>query len=530
MMPKPVVGCLTVAALLGAMFGCDPPLPPPHPRVQPTATVSSVPSASFAVPSPVPESGATRYFGVGNANWQTLTNGLAVGTLTNSVLPVVHLRFVVMSGSGSDGDLPGLSAMTARLLKEGGAAGLSAQKLTEQIELLGSSLSVSTFPDRTVFSMTVSRDLLGDALKWMGAVIQTPSLAAAEHSALKKRMVTEAQSRARENPSWMGSMALYQKLFQDPQSPYFHFDATTIELEKVTLGDCKRFYNKAYVSKNMFLLLAGDVSPNDALSLAQTHLNQLQTAEPPTAVSAVNPSINGLSITVVDRPKSTQSHVYVGMFGPERLTEDWPAWLVLNHILGGPSGRLYSAVREKAALAYSVSTQVTEFTNGPQTAPKSNSKAIGVTFAATEPTKTALTVQTILQEIDKLHALPPTETELSNSIRFLTANIAVRFETVGALADEWVKNYRAGRVNETPDRQRADIQSVTAARAVYVTNVFVRSSRAAVVVVGDGDTLAPLLSELGTVLVVDPQASFAVKRTVPSKVKPALTNPSEPQK
>lgn len=513
---------LLTALLALAVNGCDGPLPPHHPKPLPTTPIlPSSASAPTAVPVVVPDSAPFRDIALVKPTWQTLNNAFTVGTLSQPGLPLVHLRWTILSGISHDDDRPGVSMMTARLMKEGGAGGLSGQKLAEQVELLGSSLDVSVTHDRTVFSMTVTRELLGDAIRSMATVIQSPNLAAADQTSLKKRMVTEAQNLARENAPWVGSVMLHKKLFVSPQNPYYYFDTPADELQKLTVGDCKTFYQKQYVAKNMFLVAAGDVSHDEVVTLLNAELKTIRVAEPqkPLKTAGIAPAIQ--SFTVIDRPKSTQSNVYIGALGPPRSSVEWPAWITANHLLGGTSGRLYSTVREKAALTYSVGSQVAEFAQGP---------SIAVVHAATEPVKTALTVRAILQEFDKLQTEPPTAANVSNSVRFLSDNTAIRLETVAALAGELTKNHVLGLPDDTPNLLRRSLQNVTHDQVVKVAALYFRPAVAQVVVVGDASLVAPLLSSLGTVLVVDPQASFAIKETLQAAPEPSASPSSEPQK
>ena len=56
----------------------------------------------------------------------------------------------------------------------------------------------------------------------------------------------------------------------------------------------------------------------------------------------------------VDRPDKEQSHVILGYLGPTLDSEDRDPLEVLNAVLTGQGGRLFTELRDRQSLAYSV--------------------------------------------------------------------------------------------------------------------------------------------------------------------------------
>ncbi len=510
---------IVLAAPFVLAAGCtpppEPPKPPPAPKhVEPPPVVTAAP----VVPEreAPPESGAARELTLPAPSWATLANGLQVATIAESALPIVQIRVVALAGSASDGDKPGLAALTGQLLKDGGAGSMSSRELIEHIEALGGTLDVTTSFDRTTLSIAVTKDQLDAALALLGDVALKPRMKEAELTKLRKRAVDDAADKARTDGGWAASMMLYKGLFgaAAPPSPYATFDATAAELGKITLADCRAFQKKLFVPKNMFVVVAGDVTVDEVNAATEKAFGTVSGGEAPARTAAPVTAPDHLTITLVDRPKSTQSDVFVGVLGPERTSAAWPAFSVDNQVLGGGvASRLFLEVREKSSLAYRTSSGITELAHAP---------ALLVAYAGTRSNKTGLAVKAVLDQIDRLGTTEPSEAEMATATRFLADVTALRLETVGALASELAKNHTLGLPDDTPAQFRKQVRAVTAADAAKMAASHVRATNAVLVVAGDAKIIGPMLSHFGEVKVVDPTKGFAPKETIAKNVDAPL--------
>ncbi len=513
---------LAATSLLAA--GCtpppEPPKPPPAPKhVEPPPVVTAAP----VVPEreAPPESGAARELTLPAPSWATLANGLQVATITAPALPIVQIRVVAFAGKAADGDKPGLADLTGQLLTAGGAGGMSSRELLARIESLGTTLDIATAFDRTTLSMAVTKDQFADALDLLSAVANKPGMKESELTKLRKRAVDEASDKARTDGGWAASMMLYKGLFgaATPPSPYATFDATATDLAKLTLADCRAFHKKLFVPKNMFVVIAGDVTADEVSVAVQKGFGAVTGGEAPARAAAPVTAPDHLTITLVDRPKSTQSDVFAGVLGPERAAAAWPAFAVANQVLGGGvSGRLFLEVREKSSLAYRTNSAITELSHAP---------SLLVAYAGTQSNKTGLAVKAVLDQLDRLGTTEPTQDELTTATRFLSDAAAIRLETVGALANELAKNHTLGLPDDTPAVLRRQVRAVTAAEAAKAAAAHVHAAKAVLVVAGDAKIVGPMLSHFGEVKVVDPTKGFAPRETIARNPEAALELPEE---
>lgn len=515
---------IAMHAIAGATLlavGCTPPPAPPKPPAPTPKPVETAPVATAAPTAPdldsPPESGPARALTLPAPAWQTLANGLPVATIASNALPIVQIRVVVLAGSADDGDKPGLASVTGDLLKEGGAGDMSSKELLARVESLGSTLDISTSFDRTTLSIGVTKDQFAEALELLATVALKPRMKESELTKLRKRVVDDANDRARTDGMWSASMMLYRSLLAG--SPYASYDATATELGKLSAADCRSFHKRLFVPKNMFVVVAGDVTQDEVHAAVDKDFGSATGGEAPTRTTAALLAPDHLAITLVDRPKSTQSDVYAGVLGPYRTAADWPSFTAANQVLGGGvAGRLFLEVREKSSLAYRTNSWITELAHGP---------SLLIAYAGTQSNKTGLAVKAVLDQVERLGTTEPTAQETATATRFLSDVTAIRLETVGALATELVRTRTLGLPDDYATSYSKQIREVTAQSLAKTAAGHARSANAVLVVAGDAKIIGPMLSHFGEVKVVDPMKGFASKETIAKNADAALEIPEE---
>lgn len=438
----------------------------------------------------------------------TLDNGLGLRVVEQRIHPIVELRLVIRSGTATDGEKPGLALVAGELLKAGGAGGLSAQKLVERAEALGASLSIITDRDATRIALGVTSGDVDAALQILADVALRPAFNAVEFEKLRSREIERVRSAARGSAAWVAAMVLYRELYEQPTAvhPYSRYDATPADLAKLQLADCRAWHRAHFVPSNASLVVVGDVSAASIEKAAATWLGKWK-GEPAPRPSFSQPfPPKERQVYLVDRPGSAQSQIAVGLLGAERQSNEWPALAAANQILGGGvAGRLFLDVREKRSLAYSTGSSLADVAVGPTPI---------VLSAGTQTPKTAEAVTALLENLDAIAARPPSQAELESATRFLSDSFLFRLETLGSVADLTSQLYVLGLPNDYYDTYRSAVRGlqlsqVSAAAARYYAH------KPVIVVAGDAASLGPSLAKFGPVAVVDPEQSFALKKSYP---------------
>lgn len=428
----------------------------------------------------------------------------------------MQVRVVVPGGKSADGERPGLASLTGDLLEAGGAGPFSSKDLVTRIESLGANLAIDTTLDRTELWLSVTRDHLADALGLLGTIVREPRFDAAEFGKLKKRETERTADSARTSGAWSASMVLYRDLFDLPSDhhPYASYDATPTEIGRITAADCRALHKRLYVPKNAFVVVTGDTTPEAAKAVAEKAFGAWRGGEAP-VISFTDPNPpSGLKITLVDRPKSSQSDVYAAVLGPERADKSWAAISVANQILGGGvSSRLFLDVREKQSLAYRTRSSLTEVAHGPSPL---------IAYAGTQTAKTGLALKGLLDNLEAIGHTAASPEEVETATRYLADVFAIRMETLGAVGGELAHLRVMGLPDDYDDGYRKELRNITAPLALKAASEAIRPGHAIIVVAGDAKVIGPMLSHFGEVKVVDPTRDFERIRTIPMNAEAPL--------
>jgi zinc protease len=207
--------------------------------------------------------------------------------------------------------------------------------------------------------------------------------------------------------------------------PYAHpASGTQKSIAGLTRSDLKRFHKQYYVASNALVVIVGDVSRDQAESIANGLLAGLQQGKKPVPIPNVVEQQTGETIRKIF--PSQQTHVLAGMPVVARHDPDYFTLYVGNHILGGGTlvSRISQEVREKRGLAYSAyshfspSKRKGPFTMGLQTKNDQADEALTV-------------LNTTLQEFRQNG---PTEEELESAKKNITGGFVLRIDSNSNLA------------------------------------------------------------------------------------------------
>lgn len=509
-MSRSFLSSLTSLCALAICLSCQKPAPPVSPSTDAGASHPSAPpppEPPALLEPPAPGVAPAAPFPV--IAHQELPNGLDLRVVERHVHAIAQLTLVVRSGTATDGEKPGLAAVTGDLLKDGGAGGLSPKKLVERAEALGTSIEVRTDRDSTRISLGVTSEDFEAALEILGMVALSPTLLDSEFSKLKARETDRLKSAARGSASWAAAMLLYRELYDLPTAvhPYSRYDAEPGDIAKLTLADCRAWHKAHFVPSNASLVVVGDVLPDRVQRAAAKVFGGWKgdAAPAPSFTRPLAPSSR--QVYLADRPGSAQSQVFVGLLGVERKSPEWAALAAANQVLGGGvSGRLFLDVREKRSLAYGTGSSISEVAVGP---------AALVLNAATQTPKATEAVRALLEHLEKIGSSPPAQAELDSATRFLADSFVFRLETVGSVADLTASLWVNGLSDDYYDEYRKDLRELGAG-AVSAAASHYRATPV-IAVAGDAAVLGPELAEFGPVVVLDPEHGFSLKRSYPKK-------------
>ena len=300
-------------------------------------------------------------------------------------LPMVVLSMVLKTGAAVDPqDKQGMANLTAALLTRG-TKSYSAQALAEELDFLGTSLSVDAGNDATTISLTTLTKNLDRSFALLAEVVLFPSFSQDEFERIRKEIEGRLHSNE-EDPGWVAGKAFREHLY--PQHPYGRLISGQAEtLARITPDDIRQFHATYYRPNNAIIAVAGEITQDQVGSLLTSHFAAWKAADLPDFSWPDLPEREARQVNL--NKEVTQANIMIGHSGIARSHPDYYAVLIMNHILGGGGfgSRLMDRIREEQGYAYSVGSYFSArkhpgpFTVALQTKNESAQQAIAETLA-----------------------------------------------------------------------------------------------------------------------------------------------------
>ena len=285
--------------------------------------------------------------------WQT-SAGAEVYFVENHDLPIVDLSVNFAAGSARDSaEKSGLAGIT-RYLMALGAAGMSDEVIANKMADIGAVLGGDFDVDRAAFKLRTlsSPREQSQALEIFTKVLQKPDFPEAVLSREKARIISGLQESATQ-PESMSSKAFMTAMYG--KHPYALDDSGEVEtVSNIKRDDLLDFYNKHYGAKGAVIAVIGDLTRDQANTIAENISNGMPKTADVGPIAKVEYPTAPVELRIAH--PASQSHILLGYPGIKRGDPDLFPLYVGNYILGGGGfvSRLTEEVREKRGLVYSV--------------------------------------------------------------------------------------------------------------------------------------------------------------------------------
>ena len=351
-----------------------------------------------------------------------LDNGLTVIVHEDHNCPIVAVN--VWYHVGSKNEVPGRTGFAhlfEHLMFEGSAH--HDKGYFHPLQEAGALLNGSTNADRTNYWEVVPKSAFELAL-WMESDRMAhllPALTPAKFDNQREVVLNERRQNYENRPYGLATMATVAALFP-PDHPYHWLTIGSAEdLRASTLDEARAFFETYYHPGNASLAIAGDITPDDAVDLAQAYFGDVPTGPrvgPMRRDAELAGPVRLLHEDRVELPRLYLAWHSPAMFAPGDAELDLIADLLSN----GKNSRLYHSLVYTRRMA----TEVAAFQNSRELASFFQvivTAAPGHTLAEIE--------QVVTEEIAALAADGPTESELERSLAQAEAQFVYRLQTVG---------------------------------------------------------------------------------------------------
>ncbi|MBX3282110.1 MAG: insulinase family protein [Acidobacteria bacterium] len=426
-----------------------------------------------------PEPLASVPFDISRPYETTLSNGLRVVIFENERLPLVSYRLAFFAGDIDESDDGrGLMSAMALLLTEG-TENYSSQQLAEKIERLGASLSAHSSFDFTTISASSLSFYTSAIFEMLSEIILKPTFPESEIDLYKRNLIENLKFQ-RSQPPFLASEQAARLIYG--KHPYAHVSLKPADVERIDREKLQRTHRQVLIPNNAVMLIVGDVRRDEVIEELEQHLDGWQPGTAPVRSFPEVPKRDGRSITVVDRPGSTQSNIVIANSGLDRSSPDYFPALVMNQVLGaGASSRVFMNLREEKGYTYGAYTRM-------------DARSLAGDVEATAEVRNDVTGESIAEffkEFDRIRAEKVEAEELADAKNFLTGVFPIRAETQEGLTTLLLSRELYGLPEDYLQSYRDNVSAVTADQVQDAAQKYIRPDEMAIVVVGDAASVIP---------------------------------------
>lgn len=428
-------------------------------------------------------------FTLPNITETTLENGLQVIVVEQPGMPIISLDLVLPGGgSATDPELAGLAGMTGALMSRG-TTNRTAQELAGTIEQVGGSLGSDGGADSLiagVFALIEDTEL---AFELLGDMILNANFPESEVEREREASISALEANLAE-PSYVADRTFSSILYDGhPYGSLVTFDSLTA----ITRDDIVAFYESQKHPDGAFLIVAGDITADEAIEYATATFGDWQGESAPPAYPELADT-GETHIYLVDRPGSTQADFIIGNIGAEGDSPDFFPIRVMNEVFGGTfASRLSQNIREDKGYTYGIYSSF-DF--------PADAGSFSVS-AAVRNDVIDLAIQEVLNEIERIQTEPFTEQELADSKSGIVGRFALGLETyqdfVDAISSYLLRGVSLERLTTYPQ----DMDAVTADDVLAVANTYIQPENLVIVVVGDASEIQEKLEAIAPVTLVE---------------------------
>lgn len=406
-----------------------------------------------------------------------LPNGILVLSRANFHSPSVFISGLLPAGALFDSDNQlGLADFTATALMRGSDQ-RDFQGIYETLESIGASLGIGCGAHSASFIGKALVEDLDTLLTLLAEVLLQPTFPAEQVERLRAQLLTALAVRD-QNTDDLAALAFDRIVYEDhPYSrPEDGFPETVGALKR---ADLVAFHRKHYGPRGMLIAVVGSVDPALAVEKVARALGEWQNPEQisPPALPPLKP-LTGAITQRVTIPGKSQADLVIGAPGPPRASADFLAAALGNSILGqfGMMGRIGEAVRQKAGLAYHVSSSLS---GGPGPGPWD-------VVAGVDPENVNQAIDMILREIRRFVSESVSQEELDDSQASYVGRLPISLESNAGVAASLLHLERYGLGLDYYRRYADLVRSVTTEEVLEAARRYLHPDRLGIAVAGPG--------------------------------------------
>ena len=293
-----------------------------------------------------PQPGPAPVIQLGEPERFTLNNGLTVLIVENNKLPRAAVSLSLDNSPIAEGELAGVSAMTAALLGKGSAT-IDKDSFNEEVDFMGATIN---FGSQSASASSLSR-YFGRVLELMADAALHPNFTQEEFDKEKDILLDGIKSG--EKSVTTAARRVENLLAYGKDHPYGEY-VSKESVERVKLADVDAFYKRYFLPNNAYLVIVGDVDAGDLKKQVKKLFGKWKKKNLSTDPIPDVTNVSTTQIDFVNMPNAVQTEVTVqNTVSLRKKDADYFPLLIANGILGGGGeARLFLNLREDKGYTY----------------------------------------------------------------------------------------------------------------------------------------------------------------------------------
>ncbi len=359
-------------------------------------------------------------------------------------------------------NIPGVHSLMSRLAMQGTTT-YTAEQLAEELDKYAIELAVELRHDYLRFKFVSLNEDFSKAVELLADIVKNVTFEDFNKELEKMRgeIVAEldaSRTKVLEN--------FYRNLYDGHY--YGHTFTKILEnIDNITKDDVVNAYKKILSNSKKVISFVGDIPYEEVFDVVNSRLGDIENSRDE-KIGLNTPALNCKKELEIIKPDLNQAHIVQGWFVPTFESEDYPALLLLNVILGasGLSSRLFLELRDKKGLAYVVRSSYE---------PLKLAANFSI-YIATEPKNIEVSLNGFKEEVDKIKNIPVSIEELDNARNNLLGKWAFLQENNNQQATLSAHYAAMGLGFDFNDRAKERLQTVTPEQILKCANKYLNEN------------------------------------------------------
>lgn len=422
----------------------------------------------------------------------TLKNGLKVHLAEHHEQATTFFKLVVPQGSYHDPiEKKGISSILATMLSKGTLT-YNSEQIVDKIDYLGGSLGAKAGLEiSTIYCTVLSKDH-DEGLKLFSEIILNPLFPQKELTLLKRQLHSDLKEKYTDN-RYLSRIHSYNTLLGKSHS--LGSEQTIESLNSITQKDLKKLYIQKFNPQKSTLIVMGSFNKEKMLQKIKNTFESWTPKNLPLSQNTKPTFRKETLFRLVNKPNLTQGYISFITKGIPRNSKDYPAFLILNDILGSGrfSSRLMKAVRVEGGKTYGASSVLKT---------RSNFGFFRIaTFTRNDEIKK--TTEIILSELRKLKKQGVTDEEIKQSKAYYFGSIPLGLETPESQLNTYIY-YHFHEMSISNVKNELDkINAVTKKDIQYVIDKYINIKELHTIILADYQKVKKDLLPLGIPKILD---------------------------